>query len=439
MHSQATGREAGQERCRSIDRGALAGAFRSVRGTTTELTAPLSAEDMVVQPCTHASPAKWHLGHTAWFFDQFVLRDGGGASVASDRRFDVIFNSYYNSIGRQHTRSHRGLLTRPALSEVRGYRERVDAGVLELIEHADDARLAALAPTIEIGLHHEQQHQELLLADIKLTLWHNPLLPAYREDLPSAQPRSADNPNDREAWVGFAGGVVEIGHAGEGFAYDNETPRHRRFLEPYELAAAPVTNADVLAFIDDDGYARPELWLDEGWRCAQREGWAAPLYWEREGEAWMHFTLAGLRMLEPSDIASHLSFFEADAIARWSGARLPTEVEWEHALGGLPACGNLLSSGRLLPGGVGEPWASGLRNPFGDAWCWTRSAHEPYPGYAPPDGALGEYNGKFMCGQFVLRGGSCCTPASHIRGTYRNFFHPHHRWQCSGLRLARSV
>lgn len=420
----------------AIDREALASAYTAVRSQTVELTATLSAEDMVVQPCTHASPAKWHLGHTAWFFDRFVLREHGPGSAAGDDRFDVIFNSYYNTVGRQHTRSQRGLLTRPALDEVLSFRERVDTGILKLIGTADASQMAAIAPLIEIGLHHEQQHQELLLTDIKLTLWHNPLLPAFRDDLPEPH---RNGEAGGKGWISLGGGVVEIGHSGAGFAYDNETPRHRRFLEPFEIAAAPVTNADVMAFIEAGGYREAGYWLDEGWRWVRDEGIDAPLYWERAESGWQHFTLGGMRAVEPGDVACHLSFFEADAIARWAGARLPTEAEWEVAVGELPVCGNLLSSQRFAPGGVGDPWESGLRNPFGDAWCWTRSAHEPYPGYAPPEGALGEYNGKFMCGQFVLRGGSCCTPASHLRATYRNFFHPHHRWQFSGLRLARSV
>jgi len=405
--------------------------YARVRAMSLALCEPLSPEDMAVQVEAHASPTKWHLAHTTWFFETFVLAPHEPGFTPYDERFCVLFNSYYHGVGEQHPRPQRGLLTRPCIGEVMAYRDTVDDRLRSFVDRCDDGTFEAIAPMIELGLHHEQQHQELLLTDIKVLLGANPIRPRYREREESAPSGGAGAPG----WVGFGGGVVEIGHAGGGFAYDNEGPRHRRFLEPFELGDRLVTNSEFLAFVEDAGYERPELWLDDGWSWVLA-GRSGPEYWSRVDGAWREFTLDGERDLDMDAPACHLSFFEADAYARWAGARLPTEVEWEHASERVETTGNFVEAGLLHPSPAP---GRGLRQMFGDAWEWTRSAHEPYPGYAPPPGAVGEYNGKFMCGSFVLRGGSCATSASHIRRTYRNFLAPDAVWQFSGLRLARSV
>lgn len=412
-------------------RDALVEHYRRVRAMTLGLCDPLSAEDMVVQVAAHASPAKWHLAHTTWFFETFVLEPHETDFTPYDERFRVLFNSYYHGVGEQHPRPRRGALTRPGIGEVMAYRDTIDERVLTLVDRCDDGTLRRIAPLIELGLHHEQQHQELLLTDVKLMLHANPIRPRYRE----GEEAPAGGDSGPLGWVGFEGGVVEIGHAGDGFAYDNEGPRHRRFLEPYEISDRLVTNGEFLAFVEDGGYGRPEWWLDDGWSWVGGRR-AHPEYWSRKEAEWREFTLDGEPALDLESPACHLSFFEADAYARWAGARLPTEAEWEHASESAGTPGEFVESGRLHPGAARGP---GLRQMLGDVWEWTRSAHEPYPGYAPPPGAIGEYNGKFMCGSFVLRGGSCVTSRTHIRRTYRNFFAPNAVWQFSGLRLARSV
>ena len=421
----------------ALDQHSLIERFRGVRGTTMRLTEPLSAEDMVVQAAACASPTKWHLAHTTWFFETFVLGRFRRGYREYDERFGYLFNSYYNTVGPMHPRSYRGLLTRPGIGEVMAFRDTIDERVEALIGSCDDEETyAELAEMIELGLHHEQQHQELVLTDAKLLLHANPLLPSYAE---TEAPGSAAEAGAM-GWLGFDGGVVEIGREGEGFAYDNEGPRHRRFLEPYALADRTVTNAEFLAFVEDGGYERAALWLDEGWSWVGAHGVRHPLMWRESDDGWREFTLYGERALDPHAPACHLSFFEADAFARWSGARLPTEVEWEHACEGLPVEGCFVESRALHPIGAGASTGTcALRGMFGSVWEWTRSAHEPFPGYAPPPGAIGEYNGKFMCGQFVLRGGSVATSVSHIRPTYRNFFEPDARWQFTGVRLARST
>jgi len=386
--------------------------YAAVRAQTEALAAPLSAEDCALQSMPEASPVKWHLGHTSWFFETFVL---GGEPWRDE--FRVLFNSYYVGVGERHPRPERGLLSRPSLEEVGEYRGHVDERMRALFRTAAWRERAAL---IELGLNHEQQHQELILTDVKHLFSRSPLLPAYLEkEFSSVDSKPI-------GWRRFPAGVREIGHAGDGFAFDNEQPRHRVFLAAFELAGRLVSNGEYRAFIDDGGYRRPELWLSEGWDLCRAQGWGAPLYWRDGAE----FTLHGLRAIDPAATVLHVSYFEADAYARWAAARLPTEAEWELAAQGAALQGNFLESGRLHPAGGPSP-------AFGDAWQWTSSAYAPYPGFRAASGAVGEYNGKFMVNQYVLRGGSCATPASHLRSSYRNFFPAAARWQFSGIRLAR--
>jgi ergothioneine biosynthesis protein EgtB len=399
--------------------------FSRVRQQTVELCAGLSAEDLQLQSMPDASPGKWHLAHTSWFFEQFVLgRDP--AYRPRDPAWHYLFNSYYQSVGPMHARPQRGLLSRPSLDEVRDYRHRIDAAVCELLGRDGDPELAGL---VELGLQHEQQHQELLLTDIKHAFWCNPLRPAYRPPLP--EPARAKAVPLR--FVDGREGIVEIGCRGEGFSFDNETPRHRTLLQPHALANRPVGNAEYLAFVREGGYREPGLWLADGWATVQREGWQHPLYWQDDLAS--EFTLAGVRELDPHEPVCHLSYYEAEAFARWAGARLPTEAEWESAAQGVPIDGNLQEGMRFQPRAATE--GDGLLQLYGDVWEWTASPYVGYPGFRPPAGALGEYNGKFMCGQWVLRGGSCATPRDHLRATYRNFFPPHARWQFAGLRLGQ--
>jgi len=401
----------------------MAARFRQVRQRTSELCAHLSAEDLQVQSMPDASPGKWHLAHTSWFFEKFVLgRDP--AYRPRDPAWHYLFNSYYQSAGPIYARPQRGLLTRPSLDEVLGYRRFVDDAVSELLGRDEAPELATL---VELGLQHEQQHQELLLTDIKHAFWCNPLLPAYREPIAAA----ADAKAVPLRFVDGREGIVEIGHGGAGFAFDNETPRHRTLLQPHALANRLVTNAEYLAFVREGGYREPGLWLSDGWAMVQREGWQHPLYWQDDLDS--EFTLAGVRTIDPHEPVCHLSYYEAEAFARWAGARLPTEAEWESAAQGVAISGNLQDERRFHPGAA--PAGNGLLQLYGDAWEWTASPYVSYPGFHPLPGTLGEYNGKFMCGQWVLRGGSCVTPRDHIRASYRNFFPPHARWQFAGLRL----
>lgn len=401
--------------------------YQEVRRRTEMLVRPLSEADCTVQSMPDASPAKWHLAHTSWFFETFVLAGVAGYQ-AFDPSFSYLFNSYYEAVGPRHCRSRRGLLTRPSLAEVCSYRAHVDRGM----EQGLRAGLAGpQTAVVELGLHHEQQHQELILTDIKHALFQNPLAPIYvdrEEGAPAVDPVPLH-------WVAQPEGVAWMGHDGNSFAFDNEGPRHRFYLQPFRLASRLTTNAEYLSFIEDGGYQRAELWLSDGWSAVQENGWNAPLYWvDRDGE-WFNFTLSGLRELVASEPVCHISFYEADAFARWAGARLPTEQEWEIAAASEQARGCFADDGRFHPRAAAVD-AAVCTQMFGDVWEWTRSAYSPYPGYRAAGGALGEYNGKFMCNQMVLRGGSCATPASHIRATYRNFFSPSTRWQFSGLRLA---
>ncbi len=434
----------------------LAQRFADVRTVSVSLCAPLATEDYVVQSMPDASPAKWHLAHTTWFFEQFVLRPHLAGYRAFDEQFGFLFNSYYETVGPRHRRPERGLLTRPTVEEVQSYRQHVDVHVDRLLRtRGADQEIESL---IELGLQHEQQHQELILMDLKHLLSCNPLRPPYRPHpgpLPRAgegeerpHPASLSRAGEREAtstpaFHSFPEGIYEIGHAGDAFSFDNETPRHRVYLQPFELGQRLVTNAEFGEFIRIGGYQRPEVWMSDGWATVQAQEWTHPLYWSEALDS--EFTLMGERELEPDAPVCHVSWYEADAFARWAGARLPTEAEWEVVASRQPIRGNFLDDGVYHPQVALTPALSqrerGKETPvtqlFGDVWEWTASPYSPYPGYQPLKGALGEYNGKFMVNQFVLRGGSCSTPLSHIRATYRNFFYPHMRWQFAGIRLAK--
>jgi ergothioneine biosynthesis protein EgtB len=415
---------------------ALVGRYRQVRRFTEGLCRPLVTEDYVIQAMPDVSPPKWHLAHTSWFFETFVLASAVPGYRPPHPSYAYLFNSYYVAAGERHSRPQRGLLSRPTVEEVYRYRAHVDREVTDFLGGLDCAGLDTWSPVVELGLHHEQQHQELLLTDLKYNFACNPLRPAYIP--PDAPPQMQAASALR--WVSFPEGVYWIGHDGHGFAFDNESPRHRCFVEPFQLASRLITNGEYLAFMADGGYERPELWLSMGWDVAQREGWKAPLYWEREHGTWEMMTLAGMQPIGAADPVCHVSYYEADAYARWAGARLPTEAEWEIAATPLPVEGNFVEHNTFRPAPASQcDLATPLAQVFGDVWEWTQSHYSPYPGYAPPPGALGEYNGKFMANQFVLRGGSCATSISHIRPTYRNFFPADARWQFMGIRLARTT
>jgi ergothioneine biosynthesis protein EgtB len=406
----------------------LAERYRAIRRATEELADGLSPEDCAVQSMEDASPVKWHLAHTTWFFESFWLERFEAPHRPFRREFRELFNSYYQAVAEPFARPRRGVLSRPGFSEVLAWRADVDARALALLA-SPTAADPEFKFVLELGLQHEQQHQELILTDLKHALASSPLRPIYRARETTAAAEAAPL-----AFVSLAEGLREIGHKGSGFCFDNERPRHRVFVEAFELATRLVTNAEFDEFRRDGGYLRPELWLADGWDAVQRNGWQAPLYWEEVDGQWHEYTLTGRRPLRPAEPVCHVSFYEAEAFARWAGARLPTEAEFEFAAAPLAAEGNFVESGRLHPAPATR---SGLSQLFGDVWEWTRSAYAPYPGYRAPAGALGEYNGKFMCNQLVLRGGSCVTPRSHLRASYRNFFPPAARWQFTGIRLAR--
>jgi ergothioneine biosynthesis protein EgtB len=412
----------------------LTKSYSAVRRRTEDLCAPLAVEDYVLQSMPDASPVKWHLAHTSWFFETFILTAQIPEYVPFHPSYSFLFNSYYNSVGPRWPRPARGLLSRPTVDEIFRYRAHVDAGMLEFMDSLDDESLGRLAPVIELGLNHEQQHQELILTDLKHALSGNPLRPAYVEGI---SPDEAAPPSD---WVTQPEGLVWIGHDGTGFAFDNESPRHRVFVEGFRLASRLVTNEEFLRFVNDGGYHRSELWLSDGWAARQTNCWDSPLYWERQESQWVTMTLAGVQPLRLGEPVCHVSFYEADAFARWAGARLPTEAEWESVAAGAPVAGHFLDSLRFHPSA--SPAANDGGPAFqlyGDVWQWTASPYTPYPGYVATEGALGEYNGKFMCNQMVLRGASCATPHSHARVSYRNFFPPDARWQFSGIRLAQNL
>jgi ergothioneine biosynthesis protein EgtB len=403
-----------------------------VRQASESLSETLSDADATVQSMPDASPAKWHLAHTTWFFETMMLKPHLPGYRVFDNAFNFLFNSYYETIGDRHPRPKRGMLTRPSLESILSYRAHVDAGVQRLLQRAPSTSVVEL---LELGCNHEQQHQELLLTDILHLFSQNPLRPAYRK--PEASMGKAAIPGPAQ-YKQFVGGVVEIGHNDDGFGFDCEGPCHRVFLEPFQLANRLVTNAEWVEFISDRGYSDARLWLSDGWAKARTEGWSAPLYWEkRDGEFWT-MTLHGAQKVDLAAPVAHVSYFEADAFANWAGRRLPTEAEWEHAAQPLSQGGNFADSGHLQPKPLSST-SDELQQMFGDVWEWTRSPYSPYPRFRAAEGAVGEYNGKFMCGQFVLRGGSCATPPGHIRPSYRNFFPPDARWQFSGLRLAEDM
>ena len=410
-----------------VARPALAARYRATRARTERLCAPLEPDDYQLQSMPDCSPPKWHLAHTAWFFETFLLAPYAPGYRPYHPQFGYLFNSYYEAVGDRWPRPSRGLLSRPTIAEVYAYRRAIDEGMLALLESAPGRTIAELVPVIELGLNHEEQHQELLLTDLKHAFGLNPLRPQYVP--PSEGPGADATPTE---WEFHSAGVRWVGHGGAGFAFDNEGPRHRVFVAAFAFASRPVNNGEYLRFMEDGGYDRPELWLSDGWAARQRAGWSAPHYWHRDSSGFALFTLRGMRPLDPAEPVCHLSYYEADAYARWAGARLPTEFEWEAAAGPREVRGNFLDSGRFHPVNSGNSY-------YGDVWAWTASPYVAYPGYRPAAGALGEYNGKFMCNQMVLRGGSCATPAGHVRPTYRNFFPPDARWQFSGLRLAKDA
>jgi ergothioneine biosynthesis protein EgtB len=415
-------------------RASLLNDYRRARSQTEALASPITAEDAQVQSMDDVSPAKWHLGHTSWFFETFLLRSDADYRPRREE-FKVIFNSYYNSVGEKHPRPKRGLLTRPALDEVLDYRHEVDGNIGRFLDRLTDDEVEEVAPVVRVGLN-QQQHQELMMTDILHVYWSNPLRPAYCEQTP---PRS-DTAAEMD-WHRYSEGLYRIGFDGGGFGFDNEYPRHRHFVHAFDLSSRLVTAGEFMGFIADGGYERPELWLSDAWAKVQRDRWRAPLYWERRQGTWWHMTLCGMQPVDPNAPVCHVSYYEADAYARWRGVRLPTEAEWEVAASEVAVEGNLQESDFLTPMSPprSDDDATGPRQMYGDVWEWTQSAYLPYPGYRVSAGALGEYNGKFMCNQMVLRGGSFVTPGDHIRPTYRNFFYPDSRWQFMGIRLARDV
>jgi ergothioneine biosynthesis protein EgtB len=427
-----------QQPVRLVDRNSERDRFESIRRETEALAANLTPEDQAIQSMPDASPTKWHLAHTSWFFETFILGPLDPGYREFDPAFAYLFNSYYEAVGPRHPRPARGLLSRPTVDVVGAYRDHVTTAVLRLIERAGAAVWQEAAPRLELGLNHEQQHQELILMDIKHVFSLNPLLPSYQAPRPYALPATAPS---GAGWVEFAGGLHEIGHAGPGFAFDNEGPRHKVWLDPFRLRSHPVSCGEYREFILDGGYRRPEFWLSDGWALVQQEGWQAPLYWRLEDGEWRVFTLAGERPIEPSEPICHVSHYEADAFARWMGKRLPTEAEWEIAAAPLDIAGNLGDSRHFHPCPDPAPATPepALHQMIGDVWEWTGSPYIAYPRFRPAAGAIGEYNGKFMSNQMVLRGGAAVTPTGHIRITYRNFFPPSARWAFSGLRLAEDV
>jgi len=393
------------------------------------------------------SPTKWHLAHTTWFFETFILKKFVPGYRAEIPEYAYLFNSYYNAAGDMHRRDLRGLISRPTVSEAQRYRESIDSHMDDLLSNADEKSLDEIEPILILGIHHEHQHQELLITDIKHVFAQNPLHPVFRK--PKTGGRSSATPGSQRSpiqFIDFEETVTAIGQDGDGFSYDNEGPRHQALVPAFSLARRPVTNGEYIAFIEDNGYRRPEFWLSLGWMTVNEQRWNAPLYWTKRDGAWWNFTLSGLRPVDQSEPVTHVSYFEADAYANWAGARLPTEFEWERAALDCPIEGNFVESEIFHPMAVGPAVSADkpgkgqtLYKMFGDVWEWTRSAYSPYPGYRAAPGALGEYNGKFMCNQYVLRGGSCATSRTHIRRTYRNFFQPEKRWQFTGIRLARDA
>ncbi len=412
----------------------LAQQYQQIRQFTEELCEPLVTEDYIIQAMPDVSPTKWHIAHVSWFFETFLLRDYDPSYKLLNETYPYLFNSYYVSAGNRWTRANRGLLSRPTVADVYQYRRYVDEHMLNFLEKIDEDTAQEITPLMDIGFNHEQQHQELMLTDIKYNFSINPLYPVYR---PYKTVKHGRIPT--LGWVAYEAGVYHIGHHGDGFIFDNEAPRHRVFAERFQLSNRLITNGEFMEFIQDGGYEKTLLWLSMGWDAVQTNGWQAPLYWEKVDGTWYHYTLAGLRELDLDEPVTHVSYYEADAFARWAGARLPTEAEWEIAAQPLPIQGNFVDDRHYHPIPLNEPPTAFPAQMYGDVWEWTASHYSPYPGYEPAPGSIGEYNGKFMANQFVLRGGSCATMANHIRPTYRNFFPGHARWQFMGFRLAKAA
>jgi ergothioneine biosynthesis protein EgtB len=410
--------------------------YRKVRDFSARLCRNLEPEDYVVQSMPDVSPTKWHLAHTSWFFETFVVKAWVPRYRSEVPQYAYLFNSYYNAAGDMHRRDLRGLISRPTVAETYRFRESIDECVIKLLQDADDALLVKIEPVLTLGLHHEQQHQELLVTDIKHVFSQNPLYPVFQQSSHEIE----NGPVAPQHFVEFDEQIVSIGHDGDGFSYDTEGPRHRALVPAFSLSNRLITNGEYLAFMEAGGYRRPEFWLSLGWTTVNEQRWQAPLYWIQRDGAWWNFTLSGFRPVNEAEPVTHISYFEADAYANWDGARLPTEFEWERVAADLLIDGNFVDAERFHPAPAPAGNDDGkMLQIFGDVWEWTRSAYLPYPGYRAAPGALGEYNGKFMCNQMVLRGGSCATSLSHIRPTYRNFFQPEKRWQFTGIRLARDL
>ena len=427
-------KDAETQRTNQLCRENLLKSYKKVRSFSHKLAKPLSKEDYVVQSMPDVSPTKWHLAHTSWFFEAFVLSKTINKYRSLHPQYNFLFNSYYIQVGDRHSRPKRGLISRPTVDEVFEYREYVDKNMLRLFKNIDDKKFKKIAEVIEIGIHHEQQHQELIVTDIKHVLSENPLFPTYKKSIESKNAKSSARLN----WVDFEGGIHTIGNEGDKFGYDNEFPVHKTYIEPFSLASRLVTNGEYMEFINSGGYSKPELWLSDGWNTVSSNSWDSPLYWIKNGSNWDQFTLGGLKKIEMNQPVCHLSFYEAEAFSRWAGSRLPSEFEWEIASQEQKIEGNFADNGNFHPASI-KNGNGELSQMYGDVWEWTRSPYTPYPGYKAPPGALGEYNGKFMCNQMVLRGGSCATSKSHIRNSYRNFFPPGSRWQFMGLRLAKDA
>jgi len=414
----------------------LSKSYQSVRNFSEELSRPLAIEDYVIQSMPDVSPTKWHLAHTSWFFEIFILSKANPKYSSPHPQFDYLFNSYYVQVGERHCRPKRGLISRPTVEEVYNYRHHVDQRMLEFLEVADEEQINNFASVIEVGLHHEQQHQELILTDIKHVFSENPLRPAYLQINNQSSQLKLGEMN----WIKYPQGLYSIGYDGEAFSFDNETPQHKYYVNSFELSSRLVTNREYLEFIEDGGYKKAEIWLSDGWYAVESNNWKAPLYWEKKNGEWCYFTLAGMREIALDEPVCHVSYYEADAYSRWAGARLPREEEWEIAASDLSIEGNFVDNANYHPVALSKSVKDQKPEQiFGDVWEWTCSSYSPYPGFKTLPGALGEYNGKFMCNQMVLRGGSCATSKSHIRKTYRNFFPPDARWQFMGIRLAKDV
>ena len=408
--------------------------YNNIRSQTEYICKPLEPEDYVIQTMENVSPTKWHLAHTSWFFETFLLSEFVPDYQTMHPKYAYLFNSYYVQAGERHCRPKRGLISRPTVREVYEYRKYIDEQVINLLQNPPSDKLAKITAIVEIGLNHEQQHQELMLTDIKHVFSMNPLYPAYQK-----REVTTENAIPENIWIEYAGGLTEIGFPGNDFCFDNELPRHKVYLNPFQIVNRLVTNEEYLEFMRDGGYDNPVLWLSDGYAVKDKEGWNSPYYWEKREDEWWMITLQGPRKVNPAEPVCHLSHYEADAFARWAGARLPTEAEWEMAAASVGYDGNFVETENYHPTPLRDNASTDLKQMMGDVWEWTSSSYLPYPGYKPLPGTLGEYNGKFMANQMVLKGGSCVTPKSHIRKTYRNFFHPDSRWQFTGLRLARDI